>query len=153
MAQSTGDVVATSETVDAAFDEIMPLVRLHAETIQMYEGAEPDPDLDRYRSCESAGILRVYALRHYGAMVGYAVYVVGHDPQYRSIAVAMQDSMYLMPAYRGRYGMWFIRWCNERLKEDGVQYVRQSTTVQHDYSRVLERMGYHLAGSVYIRKL
>ncbi len=97
--------------------------------------------------------MRVYAIREEGALVGYAVFFVRQDIHYRSIKLAQQDLVFVHPERRGRFGLKFLRWCEEQLRGEGVNLIMAHTKARTDFGPVFERMGYTLTDNIYYRRL
>ncbi len=149
------ELVFARENGLEVFDEALPLVLAHYQEIATWHDIPLDPDLAAYAEVERAGMLRTYCARNaYGQLVGYAVFLVRHNLHYRQSKQALQDVLYLDPAYRGRaLGLRFIRWCDEQLAAEGVQVVYQHVKRAHDFGPLLERLGYQPLETTYARRL
>lgn len=135
--------------------EMEPLWKAHYDEIAMYKDIPLDPDLAIYETIALHGSLRIFTLRdETDTLKGYEVFFVKPHPHYRTSIVAMQDILYLAPEMRmGMTGYKFIQWCDEQLKADGVQMVMQHVKAAHDFSAVLERMGYQHHDHIMTRRL
>ena len=69
-----------------------------------------------------------------------------------SILYAVQDIVFIDPECRGG-GFKFIRWCDEQLRELGVNVVTHHIKAAHNFGPALERMGYTLQDLIYSRRL
>ena len=107
---------------------------------------------EKYLRLEAGGVLRVCCARHEGALVGYSVFMVTPNIRYQDSLQAMQDLIYVDPAFRGRGGE-FIEYCDSQLREEGVQLVLHHVKVAHDWGSLLEKMGYHWTEKVYSKRL
>jgi hypothetical protein len=141
----------------ALFDEMLPLLQDHWKAIAHYQDIPLSPAIDVYLASQAADILRVYTLRdadaHY-RLEGYAVFFVRPNPHYSGSLQAAQDILYINPASRlGMTGIKFIKWCDEQLREDGVQAVYHHSKVQHDFGKILTRLGYEAVDIIYARRL
>lgn len=138
---------------DKLVQEMMPLwAAHHAEIPQLKTPLEPD--LRVYQAIESNGGLRVFTVRHAESLVGYQVFFVAADHHSKNQVQAVQDILYLAPEYRGTWhGYKFIQWCDARLGEEGVNVSVKRIDSQHDFGRMLERMGYTLVDLTYARRL
>ncbi len=135
--------------------ELAPLIEAHYREISVYPDIPLDPDKERYRQAEDAGMIHCYTARTAaGALIGYAWFVVNTNLHYRSSLQAMQDVIFIHPEHRrGRVGMGLIAHCDDSLRAAGVQVVYHHTKVHHDFGRLLERLGYSLNERVYARRL
>lgn len=90
-----------------------------------------------------------------GKCVGYAGYSVTdhlYHPDYR---LGNQDTLYVHPDYRkGMVGVKLIKFSEKILKENyKVNLVIQHSTVRHDISRLLGRLGYNEADTTFIKEV
>ena len=139
--------------------EALPLLRAHKDEIAHYQDIPLDVAEEKYLAMDLAGTLRVFTARVDDAtasldnkLVGYAVFFVAPNLHYRGSLQASQDILYMDPAHRGR-GLVFINWCDEQLRQEGVQAVYQHLKVEHDFGRALERLGYVFVDKIYARRL
>lgn len=143
----------SQESIEANLEESKPLLQNHYSEIAHFQDIPLDPDYDQYIALEKMGIVRCYVARNNdGAMVGYAVYFVRNNLHYKSSLQSVQDVLYIDPAYRGRGGA-FIIWCDEQLKAEGVQVNYHHVKVSHDFSPMLEKMGYVFVDKILGRRL
>ena len=141
------------ETLASSLEESKPLLQKHWDEIAHYKDIPLNPDYELYFKLEAAGVLKCYSVRDGNArMIGYAVYLIQHNPHYKQSLVAKQDIVFIDPACRGQ-GMLFIQWCDQQLKELGVQIVTHHVKAAHNFGRGLERMGYELQDLIYTKRL
>lgn len=170
-AVASGRVIFRQEPLTETFiGEISPLLRDHWREIAHYPDIPLEPDYGVYRALAEAGMLRIYTVREPAAMLdvttgqeadygvarltGYAVFILRRAPHYKSSLEATQDILYLAPALRGRtIGAQFIRWCDGRLRGDGVQVVIHHVKRAHNFGPMLERMGYEATDLLYRKRL
>lgn len=137
-----GVVFAEEVLADAWFEGEAFFRANHAESGVLDPG-DFAPDRKRYLEIEKAGTLRLFTMRAEGKkLVGYGLFFVVPHLHYSKVLWAMQDVLYVDPAYRGRSAVRFIRWTDSRLRDEGVGVVYRHVSVRRDYSRTLERMGY-----------
>jgi hypothetical protein len=135
------------------FEEAYPLLFQHWREIAHYQDIPLDPNLEGYMAANEAGGLRVYTARdNEGVLVGYAVFIVRRNLHYSSSLQAIQDILYIAPTRRG-LGGYFIHWCDDRLKEEGVQVVYHHVKEAHNFGALMERLGYELVDHIYARRL
>ena len=131
----------------------MPLLQSHWREIAHYQDIPLDPDFTQYAALEDAGALRTYIARDAeGGMVGYAVFFVKANIHYKSSIQALQDILYIHPGSRGM-GLRFIKWCDDQLRQEGVQVVYHHVKKEHNFGPALERFGYQLIDLIYGRRL
>ena len=145
-------VVFGRERVVDVWDEIVPLLKDHWREVAHYRDVPLDPDKEFYHKADEFGRVRVFTARKGDRLVGYAIYFVGPEVHYRSLKQATQDLVFVSKEHRG-FGVAFMRWCDERLREEGVDTVLCHVKAAHDYGVVFERMGYELVDKVYYRRL
>ena len=134
--------------------ELFPLLTAHYDEIAHFKDIKLKPAFDRYDDLEERGALRVFTAREDGRVVGYSIYIITHNLHYSDSLQALQDVLFLIERARaGLTGFKFIKWCDGELAADGVQVVMHHVKKSHDFSPVLERMGYTKIESVYARRL
>lgn len=146
----------TEQASQPLFDEISPLLQEHWQEIRHYPDIPLDPDWNAYLSMQAAGRLRVFTARvtATGELAGYAIYFVGPHPHYKSTVFAVQDILFVHPNFRhNATGARLILWCDQQLKAEGVQVAVQHVKVAHDFSPMLERLGYETMDKILVRRL
>lgn len=93
--------LAWGTAYDRFIEEAWPLIRTHWEEV----GSNRDilrlnPDHDRYRSLERAGVLHILLARTGGAIAGYMFLLVSRHPRDMAAMVATDDVIYVRPEYR-----------------------------------------------------
>lgn len=142
------------ENVKDVWEEILPLFNFHWLEIAHDTTIALDPDYDFYLKADELGMLRVFTARENGELVGYCVYFVKPNPHYRKHIYAIQDVLFIKQSRRGRFGLKFIAWCDEQLKEQGVHVVTQHVKASHDFGPALKkRLGYELVDYLYVKRL
>jgi hypothetical protein len=146
-------MVFARETIESCIEEAKPLLEAHYKEVSKYQDIPLDPDYDQYFQLEKLGIIRCYVARNSdGMMIGYAVYFIRANLHYKNHVMAVQDILFVKKEYRGTGGR-FILWCDEQLREDGAVVVYQHIKVDHDWSRLAERMGYEKIEYIYGKRL
>jgi len=135
-------------------NEMYPLWKAHYEEIATYKDIALDPDLERYEIMARGGFLRIFTARDEGSLVGYQVFFVTQNPHYKRSTQAVQDILFLSLVLRkGLTGYKFIKWCDERLKEEKIQLVFQHVKEAHDFTPMLRRLGYQAHDKIMVRRL
>jgi GNAT superfamily N-acetyltransferase len=128
----------------------------HWTEIAHFRDIPLEVDWDAYAAFEAAGRLRTFTVRIDGQLVGYCLFILSHHPHYKSSLYAMQDVLFLAPEHRGAHiGAQLIRFCEERLRVEGVQVVTQHSKAKRelDLGPLLTRLGYELVDTVWAKRL
>ena len=113
-----------------------------------------DPDMERFYMLEEVGCLRTFSMRDRTKLVGYLIYVVARHPYDPQRVVADEINWYIHPDYRrGRNAIRFLRYAEDRLREDGVDAVTHHSTVGRDLGSFYERYGYRVMETLYVKDL
>ncbi len=131
------------ERVEDLWDEVMPLLQSHWDEVGYFQDIPFDPNYEYYVNMEAAGVLRNYTVRKGGELIGYCVFIVMPHPHHQGSLQAATDIVYLDPAHRGRWiAERLLRWCNDQLREEGVEIVFYGVKVARDFGPILDRMGF-----------
>lgn len=134
--------------------EIAPLVEKHYKEIAHYQDIPLDPDYEQYVRLEEAGVLRVYTARAEHKLAGYCIFFVKNNLHYRGSIQAMQDIIYIDPAFRGaQFGAALINYCDFELKKEGVQVSYHHVKFAKNFGPLLEKLGYQAVDAIYGRRL
>ena len=153
MTTTVGSLVFSLEQIsESLLGEFMPLLSEHYLEIAHYKDIPLDPDWDRYRAIAAAGALRIFTARDSGKLIVYSIFFVQRNPHYKTSLSAINDIIFIAKERRG-FGRRFIAWCDEQLREIGVQVVVHHIKAAHDWSPMLERMGYDFQDKIMTRRL
>lgn len=134
--------------------EMMPLLEKHWREISANLDIPLEVDHDGYQRLEDHNMLRIYAARVDGKLVGYSVYFLKHNLHYKSSFQAVQDVLFIDPEYRkGSLGAKLIKACDVELAQEGVQVVYHHVKAAHNFGPLLERMNYKLVDLIYQKRL
>lgn len=143
-------LVFSEEKVIDVWDELKILANMHWLETELYRhGHTFNPDLERYAQFNETGFYRLYCVRDTDAdnrLIGDAgMYVT--VSMHTQIPCAMEDTWFLLPEYRkGRNGIKFFKFIEERLRLSGVREIICSTKITNRAGSLLEYMGYkHIA--------
>lgn len=125
-------------------DVIKPLLEMHWQEIANNRDVIPlAPDYERYQAVEAAGLMTIITARAAGELVGYSIFFLMPHPHYRTTLFAMNDILFVSPAYRGgSTGLRLIRASERLMKEKGAKKISWHIKPTHDFSPMLERQGY-----------
>lgn len=110
-----------------------------------------DPDFDRYASLEDSGYIQFMTIRWEAEIVGYCLFYVDEEIRHQGVISATQDMMYISKKHRGM-GYGFMKFCDDILKECGVNVVWRQATCFQDIGKMFERMGYVYAQKSYVKR-
>jgi GNAT superfamily N-acetyltransferase len=149
----SGAIYFKREQVYDFFKEIESLIQIHHDEVAHDKDIELDPDWDMYRKLEETGYMRSFTARFESrSLIGYCLFFVNSDMHNKNSIQAHQDILFIHPTYRG-FGHKFIEWCDQQLKQDGVQVVYHHTKEKHNFGGMLETLGYQLCEHIYSRRL
>lgn len=142
------------EHIRDVWDQLQPLLARHWREIAHYQDIPLDPDRQRYEIAEASGTLRVFLAYLGEDLIGYAVFIVSRSMHYAGSVQAVQDVIYLDPAYRNAgIGRALVAECDEALRAEGVQVVYQHVKLAYDFGPLLASLGYEAIETVYGRRL
>lgn len=142
----------SEETVSVVFEEGMDLLFQHYKEVSAFQDIALEPDIKQYHAAEAAGAIKTFTVREEGELVGYAAFFIQSNAHYKSSLQAVQDVIFIRKDKRG-HGYKFIDYCDQQLKEHGCQVVYHHVKFSHDWSPMLERLGYQAVDKVLARRL
>jgi hypothetical protein len=113
--------------------------------------ADFKPSLKQYVGLQNIGMLRCFLAFHDEKLIGYCVMIIAKHHHYGGKLWATQDVLYLDPDYRGITSIKFIKYIDERLREEKDIVISRTVSVRKDYSRVLIKLGYGELERVYVK--
>lgn len=134
-----------TEKMIPCIGEIQTLIHGHWEEIAGHKDKiDLDPDWEKYRVMEEAGMVAMATVRDDGRMVGYSIFFVVPLMHYKKHRAASNDVVYLHPDYRkGFVGIRLLKYSHEMIKKlGGVHRIIWHLKPKSDWSAILERMGY-----------
>lgn len=141
------------ESIRTVLPEMEPLLKRHWKEIAHYKDIPLEPDYDLYFKMEDQGFIKIFTVRNdANTLVGYAAYFIKANIHYKSSKQAVEDVIFIDKEARGE-GHKFIDWCDQELKEIGVQLVHHHVKVAHNFGPTLERLGYEHVEHIYSRRL
>lgn len=133
--------------------EAEALVAANFEEMRRKPGDPFAPRLNVYAALEAQNLLRVYAARVDGELVGYRVLVLNLH-SHRSQLVARNEALYVAPQHRARVAWMLMRWSEHQLRDEGVVEVYQSHKPDIvDLSRFLTALAYEPVEVTYSKRL
>lgn len=149
---STPDTVFAVENFGDIVGELKPLLELHYHEIAHHKDIPLDPDYDVYQKLQDIGAIICFTARRDGHLIGYNIFFVRHNMHYKTSKQAVQDVVFIHPEFRG-FGKKFFLYCDEILKQEGVQVVYHHIKAAHNFGKMLESIGYSLVDLIYGKRL
>jgi GNAT superfamily N-acetyltransferase len=148
------NAVVAVEPVDHIWHEVMPLLERHWAEIAHYSDIPLDVNQRKYNGLHVLGALRVFTLRLFGELVGYAAFIVDRNLHYQGSIQALQDVVFILPKYRKTgLGRQLLETADATLRAEGVQVVYHHVKHTHDFGPLLMDMGYESIETIYGRRL
>lgn len=132
------------------------LLHRHWAEIAHYPDIPLDVDWEAYECAERSGALRAYTARMGREIIGYAAFLVKHNPHYKSSLQAVQDVLYLAPEHRGgRVGYRLMIFAEEQVRAEGTQAIYQHSKARRDIDigPILARQGYEVIDHLWAKRL
>lgn len=145
-------VTFSREHYASVIAEALPLIRHHYAEVSHNPDIPVDIDHEKYHAAEALGIFRAYTARIQGALVGYLAFMLTKHQHHKDKVLAVQDALYVMPAHRG-FGSDLVKFANEQLQADQVDFVFHSVKTEHNFAPMLERLGFRHIESLYELRL
>lgn len=142
----------TIELIKNNITEIGHLTKLHYAEVAPHDDIPLKVDWERFMMLENAGAFKFFVVRKSRKMIGYAMFFVSYSIEYSESLQASMANIFIHPDHRGQ-GLDFIQWCDEQLKNMGVQVVYHHVKVKKDYGKALERLGYEKMNIEYSKRL
>lgn len=146
------NIIFKEEKLKDIWGEMIPIFEKHYKEIAHYKDIPLEPDKDSYFKIEELGNIKTFTARESGELIGYSIYFIKNNLHYKSSLQALQDVIYIKKEKRG-FGTKFIKWCDNRLRDIGVQVVCHHIKLAHDWSKILEKMGYEKQDIILTKRL
>ena len=133
----------------------MPLFAANYAEVTVGEQKPINLDRQRYAEFEAEGLLRLYTARTVtGQLIGYTQFILGRNLHHCEQRDAWHDATYLLPEYRGnRTGKTLLAFADLHLINDGADAIYQHVTPRGTHGAMLERMGYGVVETIYMRRI
>ena len=143
----------SKELVVDCVDEFIPLVVEHWEEIAVNKDKVLlNPDIQKYIDLNEMGILDVYTARDGGKLIGYFVTMKSPHLHYQDHVFAMNDIIYVDPAYRkSTVAYRLVKFAEADLKAQGVSVLMINMKVHAPFDRFLEGLGFSNTERVYTK--
>ena len=141
----------SKETYDDVIEEIKPILEDHYQEIALHKDKiELNPNYFMYKELEDKGFVDIFTARDKNKLVGYCIVFTMPHIHYSTTLMSNVDIFYIAPEYRGKMaGIRLIKYVEKELKEKGVEMLFHHVKVAHDFSPMLERLGYEKTEYIY----
>lgn len=141
-------------SVKEVFAEGADLLNEHYEEVAHFKDIPLDPNINKYVEVEEHGAFKAFGVyrKDNQKMVGYAGFFVHFNMHYQKSLQAIQDVVFISKSERG-FGREFIRWCDQQLKDFGVNVVYHHVKCAHEWGSLLESFGYQRVDHIYAKAL
>ena len=148
-------ITLARESISDVKSDVAALAPAHQEEAasNYIDPDEVDIDLDSYSVLEPLGHVRVYTARDDGKLVGYCGFMLSMRTLQtgRRIKWAVQDAIYVMPAYRGPMVLRFLYYQDLSLEFDGARKILRHASLPTGFHKILLHMNYRLVERGYVR--
>lgn len=145
-------MIFTIEKFSDNVETLKELSQLHYKEVAPYDDIPLNVQWARFIKLNELDVLKMYGVRKDTKLVGYALFFIQDSLEYSPSLQASLNNIFIHPDFRGR-GLDFISWCDEQLKEEGVQVVYHHVKVKNDYGVALEKIGYKKMNIDYSKRL
>ena len=144
------------ETMNADLaNELSPLLDKHYSELAVHKDIKLNPNWEQYFLMEKMGSLKFFIARNdEGEIIGYVAYFISYHIHYMDSLQAQQDVLFVSPDRRGAHaGIKLLKYSEEHLKNIGVDVITQHVKPSHDFSPLLERLGYSELETIYCKRI
>lgn len=145
-----------SESFLSMVTDMTTLIDLHHKEIED-QRLKCIIDYNAYMSLEYQGMFHGFTVRDVelgNKLVGYATFVTTPPLHSLGTKVALSDTLYVLPSYRGRWvGVKLLKYVERVLKDIGVTCMTLNTKAEHDFGGMLKRIGYEPSEVQYMKHL
>ena len=134
-------------------EEVQQLLQDHwLEVAKHKELMVLDPDWEKYQRLTDEGTMFSLVLRRDGVVVGYSANLIGPHLHYKGLTVAINDVIYVAPAYRGTAAVRLMAKTRQVAKLKGARAVLWHAKPGTSLSRLLQKAA-TLQDEVYLQPL
>jgi GNAT superfamily N-acetyltransferase len=123
--------------------EVLPLARSNFAEVEDDQDRIPfDLDIERYKLSEEMGNLVVYTGRYNGQLMAYSMFFITLGMHSKEVKFALNDAFYIRPEARGRTSTAMLDYCEDQLRNVGVQVIHYRVKDSSDWSTLIARKGF-----------
>jgi hypothetical protein len=138
------------ELPSEVFDECRALLKDHFDEAAKYKDISLNASEKFYKGIDDTSAL--FTVRCGDVLVGYNLFFINRNPHQWHSLQATQDVIFIRKDKRGQ-GREFIEWCNNQLKNYGVQVVYYHVPLHNNWGKMLEGIGFQEHEIVYSKRL
>lgn len=155
MVTAASRIIFSREHFADVWEEIIPLAQAHYNEIAWRQEQIPlSVDYERYCTLDETGALLCFFARTSNKLIGYSMYFVDYHPHYSTTKMAVNDVVFLDPAFRNQgTGIDFISYCEGELKALGVNVVTLHVKPKLDFGPLCQKMGYEVGDRIWLKWL
>jgi GNAT superfamily N-acetyltransferase len=107
-------------------------------------------NIDTYHKLEDMKVLRLMVAREKGQAIGYCTALVSRSFQSGWAHIAQIDMLFVRPDKRKLFvGLLLLKHMIERLRDEGVQQFRATSSARFDSGAVWRFLGFEMTGMIY----
>lgn len=132
------------ESYSQVAEDIKPLLEEHWREVALYQDEiKLEPDWQRYEKLSAAGLLVIVTGRKDKVLIGYSIFTLAPNAHYKSVLMASNDVLFVSGKERKTgAGLKLIRRSEDVLRKLGAKRILWHVKPAHDFSSILERLGY-----------
>lgn len=132
---------------------IEPMLKAHWQEVEWGQDVIPlNPNFEVYEQADKDGQVQMYGIRNpeNGQLLGYATFWVYDHPHHKGTKFAINDMLYILPAYRHTgYSQGFIYFCEMDLKAQGASVITYSMKKDYRFEDLMATSGYEHTECIY----
>lgn len=145
-------MIYTIEKFEDNVELIKELSAMHYNEAAPYTDIPLNVNWEKFKALERMGYLKFYVAKEEEKVIGYAIFSVNYSLEYSLSLQATLSNIFIHPDHRGQGGA-FISWCDDQLRDLGVQVVYHHVKAKNDYGKLLKRLGYEKMNIDYSKRL
>lgn len=133
------------ESFENIYEDALPILYEQWQELANHKEDRPlDIDYDSYKRLNEEGVIRIFAVRDEGLLVGYASFAISNNLHYQSWKYADCDVYYIDTKYRGNgIGLQMVEEIQSWLKELGVKSLVMHDKLNHSHEKFFLAMGFN----------
>lgn len=141
------------EKFEDVYEEMEPLLLDHYKEVEVYqEHIDFNPDIEFYQMAQDTGRLHILTARDRGDLIGYTVTIVSRNPHCKDHVYAVNDVVYVDPAYRGgAVAPDMVSKLEEIMEEKGVSVMTFHMKTFKPFESLMYMMGFEDVERVYYK--
>lgn len=144
-------VTYREENFRDVYEDFAELFKKHWEEIANNKNEiKLSVDYDGYIQLDKLGKLHLVTARDDGKLIGYTMNFVIRHFHYKDNLFGINDILFVSPEYRrGGVGMSLLKYNEQSLFAKGIEVFHLHMKTAHDFSALLQRLGYREIEKIY----